>query len=370
MKPRPPFICPRISVTTEMSEHTGNAFSGKVAFVALRQTARRSAARFSVRHSKNHLFAWTRPSMLRGRFGLNRLWISNLFIVLAPPFIAALFRSSLPPWFFMWLMACSIFFGCKWLTWSRMAARADNWTALKYFFLWPGMDAEVFTARLPADARGKERMVPALLVTLTGILILLTAATAAVNTQQLWIGWLGMFGIILTLHFGLFELLAIYWRRGGRNVRSIMRHPACATSLADFWGDRWNTAFHALAGEFVFAPISKRLRGATLKWPRRRSTAIATLSVFAISGLVHELVISFPARGGYGLPTAYFLLQGVAVLFERSRAGYALRLGHGWRGWLFTVLCVGGPAFWLFHPPFIRTVILPTFQALNGKVHL
>jgi hypothetical protein len=96
------------------------------------------------------------------------------------------------------------------------------------------------------------------------------------------------------------------------------------------------------------------------------------MSVFAASGLVHELVISFPARGGYGFPTAYFLLQGFSVLFERSNTGRTIGLGHGWRGWLFTAMCAGGPAFWLFHPPFVRNVILPMFQTLAqiGKAHL
>jgi hypothetical protein len=65
------------------------------------------------------------------------------------------------------------------------------------------------------------------------------------------------------------------------------------------------------------------------------------------------------------LPTAYFILQGLAVLFERSRIGRRVGLGRGVRGWLFTLACTAGPAFWLFHPFFVRNVILPMLQAFG-----
>ena len=92
----------------------------------------------------------------------------------------------------------------------------------------------------------------------------------------------------------------------------------------------------------------------------------ALLAVFAVSGLLHELVISLPARGGYGLPSIYFAAQGLGLLLERSRAGRRLGLGRGWRGRLFALVVVAGPAFWLFHPPFIHKVILPMLRAIGA----
>jgi hypothetical protein len=56
------------------------------------------------------------------------------------------------------------------------------------------------------------------------------------------------------------------------------------------------------------------------------------------------------------LPTAYFLLQGTALLVER-------RLGSSRP---FTILVVAAPAFWLFHPPFVGQVILPFMKAIGA----
>jgi hypothetical protein len=88
--------------------------------------------------------------------------------------------------------------------------------------------------------------------------------------------------------------------------------------------------------------------------------------VFVASGLIHDLVISFPARGGYGLPTAYFILQGLGVMLERSRWGRKFGLQKGLIAWIFLLIVAAAPAFWLFHPPFVLRVILPFMQAIHA----
>ena len=90
------------------------------------------------------------------------------------------------------------------------------------------------------------------------------------------------------------------------------------------------------------------------------------MCAFGVSGLVHELVISLPADVGFGLPTAYFILQAIALLAERTRAGKRCGLGRGVTGTVFTLLVVTAPAFWLFHPAFVRRVILPFMQAIGA----
>jgi hypothetical protein len=85
------------------------------------------------------------------------------------------------------------------------------------------------------------------------------------------------------------------------------------------------------------------------------------------SGAIHDLVISFPARGGYGLPTGYFVLQGLGVVFERCPMGKRLGLSSGARGWLFVTICAGAPVFLVFHQPFVRGVILPFLRAIGAR---
>ena len=92
----------------------------------------------------------------------------------------------------------------------------------------------------------------------------------------------------------------------------------------------------------------------------------ATLAIFLFSGLVHDLVISLPARAGYGLPTAYFLLQGAGLLAEHARGTPLARWRGRWQGRVWTWLIVAGPAYWLFHPSFVRRVILPFMQAVHA----
>ena len=94
--------------------------------------------------------------------------------------------------------------------------------------------------------------------------------------------------------------------------------------------------------------------------------ALAVLGVFFVSGLVHEFVITLPARSGYGLPTAYFLLQGFGLVLERSALGRRLGLGAGIRGRVFAIIVAAAPAYWLFPPVFVRNVILPMLEAIGA----
>jgi alginate O-acetyltransferase complex protein AlgI len=165
---------------------------------------------------------------------------------------------------------------------------------------------------------------------------------------------MGIAGALLLLHFGLFHLLSLIYQSNSIRATPLMRSPALATSVADFWSSRWNRAFNKLAHDFLVRPLARRA-GATN----------AGLSAFIASGLLHDLVISLPARGGYGLPTAYFAVQGLAVLFEKSSAGVALGLRRGVRGWLFTLASTLLPVPLLFHSAFIHNIVLPMLRVIG-----
>ena len=86
-------------------------------------------------------------------------------------------------------------------------------------------------------------------------------------------------------------------------------------------------------------------------------------AVFLISGLVHDFVISHTAGGGYGLPTLYFVIQGAAMLLERSSWGKRLGLRGGLVGRTFTAGVVAVPMGLLFPPVFVERIVVPMLHA-------
>jgi alginate O-acetyltransferase complex protein AlgI len=252
----------------------------------------------------------------------------------------------------MWSLAVAIYLACKVWTLRFACARGlrpSTPATLAYLFLWPGMNAASFLkppASRPA-ARRRNWLAP-LGKALAGATLLWGVARYA--SHLLLAGWIGMVGLILLLHFGLFGLLALAWQRAGRQAPPLMQQPLRASSLGDFWGRRWNTAFHDLVATCLLPPLRKRC-----------GLAGATMLIFLFSGLVHDLVISVPAGGGYGWPTFYFVLQGGGLLLERR-----LSIRSGGRGRLLLFAVAALPLGALFHPPFVRQVMLPFLRAIHS----
>jgi hypothetical protein len=258
----------------------------------------------------------------------------------------------------MWAIALALFLSAKSITLSGLLhshACARRSRLFAYSFLWPGMDARTFCSD---GAVTRPRVGEWVLVgakTLAGVALVWGAVPFAGATRPLVTGWIGMVGIVFLLHFGFFHLLSLLWRSYGVDARPIMQLPAAATSLSRFWGGKWNAAFTDLMRDHCFKPL-KRYIGARA----------ALFLVFLISGVLHEMVISLPAHGGYGLPTMYFCTQALGLLFERSKLGRRIGLGSGWKGWCFVALVAGLTAFWLFHPVFVHNVVLPMLHAIGA----
>jgi hypothetical protein len=282
---------------------------------------------------------------------VSRTWLP-LAVVLP---IACLMACEFPAWIQMWILAIALFLGLKWLTFVDNVASGSavsHARAVGYLLLWPGMDAHRFLAPAHHCEPSRVEWCWAVMKTVTGMVVVYRAARLVERAPPVLAGWLGMCGIVLTLHFGLFHLLSVAWRKAGVDAPPIMEWPILATSAGDFWGRRWNRAFRDVASPYVFRPLVGQF-----------GAAGATMAVFLVSGLVHDLVISLPARAGWGLPTLYFVIQGCAVLAEHSRFGKRLGLGRGVVGRAFCLISVSVPLPLLFHAPFVDRVIVPMLSA-------
>jgi alginate O-acetyltransferase complex protein AlgI len=255
----------------------------------------------------------------------------------------------------MWLLAASIFAALKLQTWlgarGRPAAPARR---LGYLLAWPGLDADAFLAASPPPKAGGGEWLAAALKTLAGTALVAVASLALPSPPAAVWAWVGMSGLILALHCGLFHLLSCAWRAAGVAALPLMDSPLLAASLSEFWGRRWNRAFRDWGHRSIFGPLRKRL-----------GARAALLGVFLASGLIHDLVISVPAGGGYGGPTLYFLIQAAGAFAERSRWGRRLGLASGAAGRAFTVAALLFPVGLLFHSTFIDIVAIPFLEALS-----
>jgi len=269
---------------------------------------------------------------------------------------------SLPisAWGAMWTIAFTLFATFKWLSWMHRPGRsvpvspARRWA---YFVGWVGLDAdEFFAPPCPVPPPRWHEWGLAAGKTVSGAVLLWGVVPWVHATVPLATGVVGIVGLALFLHFGLFHVLALAWRVAGTPVVPIMRAPLAATSLADFWGRRWNRAYRHVSHAAFFRPCVRQL-----------GLTGGTLAAFGISGVVHDLVISIPARGGYGGPTIYFLLQGLALLVEKLPPVAGALRRQRWAGWCWTVVMVVGPLRLLFHHPFLMNVIDPFLLAIGAR---
>ena len=270
--------------------------------------------------------------------------------------VALVFFNSLEPWVFMWSLAISIYAGLKWLSWWKVPTTAGPWRSLAYLLAWPGMEAEAFLD--PNKTVQPPQLLTcfwAVLETGLGVLLLWVVARTLPSSQPMLRGWTGMVGLILLLHFGSFQLVALLWQSLGICAMPIMSSPLRSRSLSEFWGKRWNLGFRQLSHDLIFSPLHGSLGvGAT------------GFLVFIVSGIIRDLVISVPARGSYGLPTLYFALQGLGVAVERSSFGKQLGLRRGIRGWLFMAVVTLAPIMLLFHRAFVLRVVIPFMKAIHS----
>jgi hypothetical protein len=261
----------------------------------------------------------------------------------------------LPPWgrlAVVWALTFAAFKVLVLLHTPAKALRGLGWWRYCGFLAgWIGMDVEAWTvARSPSPAGPGARWA------LSGAAILIGGGVAAAlllslplperwRLAQAWCVW--VLGVI-AVFFGMTRLLAGFWNWLGRLVRPVFDQPVYARSLADWWGRRWNLAVHDTLTIAVWQPLRGRL-----------GPVWASGAVFLLSGLLHELLLSYPAGGGWGGPSVYFAIQAGGMLAERRSGLRRILRAAPWRraAWTLGVTLIPGPL--LFHPPLLLALVAP-----------
>lgn len=252
------------------------------------------------------------------------------------------FVFALPAWLWMWIIASGLWAGFKFMAFrSEGGIKKVN----PLFFGWIGTDADAFRwdrgIETPTDNRNTAGPIGFIAAGLILVFVVLPQITDTIA-----IGWIGVTAMLCLFHFGIFALFATVWRRLGFPVEPIMQAPWAAKTLGDFWGPRWNRAFSDWARIHVFRPLVRKF-----------GVTNGTFAGFFASGVAHEMVISLPALGGFGLPTIYFLIQAAGLLVQRKFRPLRNRF--------VTLAIVLVPAPFLFHPVFIERVFTPMMNLIT-----
>jgi alginate O-acetyltransferase complex protein AlgI len=233
--------------------------------------------------------------------------------------------------------------------------RRLSWGRLAAYLLWPGMQPSHFLPeRTPADARPAPTILGTLLNTAAAVAFLwvLPALLPADWPRALRL-ISGLIGYVFLLLFAAFDAWTLAYRACGVGVEKLWHCPLAATSLTDFWGQRWNRIFSGMFREVLFMPLARRV-----------GPGLALFAVFLYSGLLHEN-FSVDALSGYGLPTLYFVIQGLATWLESRRAFRRALRRRPLLGRLWTAAVVLGPAALLMHEGYRSQFITPTLAGLG-----
>jgi len=225
-----------------------------------------------------------------------------------------------------------------------------------YMSLWPGMDPAPLRRRQGKGvSESGVRFARGFIFCAGGFLLAVLGALVVPSFSTTAAGFLGLTALILMVHFGYADMLTSLLRLAGWNVGPLFEEPFKSTSLSDFWSRRWNLAFVEMDRILFLKPLSRRFGART-----------AIFLVFLVSGLLHDICISYSAGAGWGLPFLYFALQGGLVAYERRaevEKKWPLLLRRIW-----TWLCLLLPLPLLFTESFRAAFILPLWQFAHAEV--
>ena len=221
---------------------------------------------------------------------------------------------------------------------------------LLFMTVWPGMDLSVFKNRNKSDQTALGLLGLGSFRMCLGLVCVFLLAVFVKRLDSETTGWLGTAALLLTIHLGYSDVLTALMRLGGWPVRRLFDSPFLSRSLREFWGKRWNSAFIEMDHILFFQPLKQ-------KWGQTPALA----ATFMISGLLHEMGVSYPVWNGWGLPLLYFILQAAFVILESRWTGAP----SGFLRRLMLPACVLLPLPLLFHDFFRGGLIVPFYQSLN-----
>lgn len=220
-----------------------------------------------------------------------------------------------------------------------------------YLTVWPGMNPEPFRRRTHTDEDGF-RFARGLAFMGGGALLGVAVALGVPHVSTEIVGWGGIFALLLIIHFGYAEILTCAVRLCGWDVQPLFDEPLKSRSLGEFWSKRWNRAFVEMNQLLFLLPLSRRL-----------GAEQGLFAVFVVSGLLHELAISYPALSAWGGPLLYFVIQAVAYMAEAKVVRSCRMSPLARRLWVVAVLLAPLPL--LFTGPLRAELIVPLFQSLH-----
>jgi hypothetical protein len=130
------------------------------------------------------------------------------------------------------------------------------------------------------------------------------------------------------------DLVRFGFLASGTAIRPIHETPVAATSLRDFWGQRWNHAMSAWLYRFIFSPLAHRHR-----------PSLGLICAFLVSAALHAWLplVAFSASAAFSVG-AFFCLQGVFILAEDRLDVRAWPVPLA-RVWTLAILLATSPLF-------------------------
>ena len=230
--------------------------------------------------------------------------------------------------------------------WSELSAEA--W--LYYWTVWPGMRlSNLRRSETTPDINWLYRGVAGMAAS-----VALLVATVIIEPSNYVAGWIGVVVVLAFIHFGYADVLSYYMRLRGFKTKRLFLLPHKSKSLNDFWSRRWNVAFVEM-NQVLFLPGIQKL-----------SKALLVPLTLGLSGIMHELALSYPAGAGWGLPLLYFVVQG--LLMKTERQTWFKNLPEAFRPW-WARFWVLAPVGLVFHQPF-RDALPLELVLLLSLIHI